>query len=263
MGRKNTDLKERHAHILELVTKNKRIEVSALAEALGVSNVTMRKDLDTLESQGVLRREHGYAVLDGMEDISGRLAYHYESKQKIAGQAVSLIQDGDTVMIENGSCCALLAEEIATQRQDVTIVTNSAFIADFVRKKGSVHLVLLGGAYQNDSQVCVGPLLKQSAGNFFVSRLFIGTDGYTREAGFTNRDHMRAQAVRDMARQATEVIVLTESEKFSSQGVVPLNISARVSTIITDDNIPDSVREDLSSQGKTILTVPADGPLPK
>jgi len=123
-------------------------------------------------------------------------------------------------------------------------------------------VVLLGGAYQNDSQVCVGPLLTQSAGNFFVSKLFIGNRRLRpKKPALRTAIICAAQAIRDMAKQATDVVVLTESEKFSSQGIVPLNITARISTIITDDNIPDSVREDLSNQGKTILTVPADGPI--
>lgn len=68
--------------ILELLTKDNKIEVSHLAEELGVSQVTMRKDLDTLESKGVIKREHGFALLCSTDDINGRIAYHYEEKEK-------------------------------------------------------------------------------------------------------------------------------------------------------------------------------------
>ena len=63
----------------------------------------------------------------------GRIAYHYEAKQKIARRAAKLIADGDTLMIESGSCCALLAEELTVSKKDLTIITNSAFIADYIR----------------------------------------------------------------------------------------------------------------------------------
>ena len=105
-------MKNRGNKILELLTKDNKIEVSHLAEELGVSQVTMRKDLDTLESKGVIKREHGFALLCSTDDINGRIAYHYEEKRKIAQKAAGLVSNGDTIMIENGSCCALLADTL-------------------------------------------------------------------------------------------------------------------------------------------------------
>ena len=108
-------MKNRGNKILELLTKDNKIEVSHLAEELGVSQVTMRKDLDTLESKGVIKREHGFALLCSTDDINGRIAYHYEEKRKIAQKAAGLVSNGDTIMIENGSCCALLADTLTAQ----------------------------------------------------------------------------------------------------------------------------------------------------
>ena len=101
--------------ILEILTERERVEVSALAEELGVSQVTMRKDLTELERRDLIRREHGWAMLRSTDNIEGRLAYHYEEKRTIARRAAELVHDGDTVMIENGSCCALLAAELAAR----------------------------------------------------------------------------------------------------------------------------------------------------
>ena len=70
------------------------------------------------------------------------MAYHYDSKQRIAQKAVESIQNGETVMIESGSCCALVALEIAQTKKDVTLITNSAFIADYIRKIGTVKIIL-------------------------------------------------------------------------------------------------------------------------
>ncbi|MDF1494821.1 DeoR/GlpR family DNA-binding transcription regulator [Caproiciproducens sp. CPB-2] len=249
-------MKGRENEILELLTEQKRVEVTVLAEKLGVSQVTVRKDLDALESKGIIRREHGYAVLRSSDDINGRIAYHYETKRLIAAKANELIHDGETIMIESGSCCALLSEELVGSKRDVTIITNSAFIAGYVRFRAEAKVILLGGVYQNESQVMVGPMVKQCAGNFCVDKLFIGTDGYTAQIGFTNSDHLRAQAVRDMAPQAEQVIVLTESGKFIRHGVVPLQLTDRIKTVITDTNIPNEIQRNLEKQGVTVLTVP-------
>ena len=120
----------RHTKILELITENKKMEVTKLSQLLSVSQVTIRKDLIQLENSGLIVREHGFATLNSSDDINNRLAYHYDIKQRIAKLAVESIEDGETVMIESGSCCALVALEIAQTKKDVTIITNSAFIDD-------------------------------------------------------------------------------------------------------------------------------------
>lgn len=249
------DLNKRTNQILEFLTEEHKIEVSDLAERLGVSQVTVRKDLDELESQGIIVREHGFACLRSTDNLHGRLAYHYEAKKKIATRAAQLISDGDTLMIESGSCCALLAEELAATKKDLTIITNSAFIADYIRGKSNFQLVLLGGIYQQDSQVLVGPMIRQCVENFFVKYFFIGTDGYSGRTGFTNRDQMRAQAVRDMARQAEQIVILTESEKFTRHGIVPLNLRDYPRTVITDSRISKEASSELEQNHIEVITI--------
>lgn len=99
-------------------------------------------------------------------------------------------------------------------KKDVTLITNSAFIADYIRKHTSIKIILLGGEYQHESQVMVGPMMRKCAEAFFVDKLFIGTDGFSIDTGFTGNDYMRCEAVKDMARQASHVIIVTESNKF-------------------------------------------------
>lgn len=243
-------MKDRTNQILELLSETHRIEVTELARILGVSQVTVRKDLDALEQKKIIRREHGYALLRSTDDINGRIACHYDAKRRIAARACELVQDGDTLFIESGSCCAILADLLYSTRKNITIVTNSAFIADYIRRNaaaGSNQTILLGGIYQPDSQALVGPMISQLAAGFFVNRFFIGTDGYTPRTGFTNCDQMRAQAVRDMSRSADGIIVLTESDKFGKHGVIRLDITDRVRAVITDDALPAEMEEELLS----------------
>lgn len=248
-------MNKRTNQILEFLTEENKIEVSQLAEKLGVSQVTVRKDLDELENQGIIVREHGFACLRSTDNLYGRIAYHYEAKKKIAKRAAELIADGDTLMIESGSCCALLAEELAASKKDLTIITNSAFIANYIRGKSNFQIVLLGGIYQQDSQVLVGPMIQQCVGNFFVRYFFIGTDGFSLRTGFTNQDQMRAQAVRDMARQAEHIMILTESEKFARHGIVPLNLRDYPRTVITDNQISEKAINELKQCGIEFITI--------
>lgn len=236
-------MNKRQSQILDLLTQNKKLKVTELSDVLNVSQVTIRKDLSALEESGIIVREHGYAKLNESDDINNRLAYHYDIKQKIAEKAVESIEDGETVMIESGSCCALVALEIAKTKKDVTLITNSAFIADYIRKTGNVRIILLGGEYQEESQVMVGPITRKCAEGFFVDKLFVGTDGFTMETGFTGNDYMRSEAVKDMAKQASNVIVVTDSVKFQQKGVVSLLDTKKVSYVYTDSNIPEDAEE--------------------
>ena len=144
---------DRTTQILALLVQEKKIEVTELSAHLGVSQVTVRKDLDAMEAQGLITREHGFAVLSSTDDIKGRLAYHYEEKKKIALRAAELVKDGDTIMIESGSCCALLAAALTELRSGITMITNSAFIADYIRRSSPLlyrrgRLVRAGRLYQ-------------------------------------------------------------------------------------------------------------------
>jgi DeoR/GlpR family transcriptional regulator of sugar metabolism len=247
---------ERESKILDLLTKHHKVEVTELSKILGVSQVTIRKDLDLLEQKHIVKRVHGYAELNSTDDINGRLAYHYETKKRIAEKAAELIHDGDTIMIESGSCCALLALQLAKKKRNITIVTNSAFIAEYIRSEAGAQVVLLGGFYQPDSQCLIGPMIKETAANYNVEYFFVGTDGWSERTGFTNKDQMRAQAVRDMASSSSKIVYLTESEKFNAAGTVPINLKGQTAMVITDAYISHDTQSLLSSQQIDVVTVP-------
>lgn len=245
---------DRRSKMLEYVIEQERVDVSELSERFGVSQVTVRKDLDHLERNGLVRRQHGYAVAIAPDDLRSRLAFHYDAKRRIAAAAADLVPHGATVMIESGSCCALLADEVSRTRRGVTIITNSAFIAGYVRD-GQAALVLLGGDYQPEAQVTVGPLVEQCLGGFHVEHLFVGVDGYTPEAGFTGKNHLRAAVVAQMAKRADQVVVLSESLKFPRQGAVPLLAASEVTRVITDSRLDATMATHLAGAGITVSTV--------
>ena len=246
---------ERHTKILELLSQYKKIEVTRLSELLSVSQVTIRKDLMQLESSGLILREHGYAALHDSDDLANRLVYHYEIKQRIASLAVADVQDGETLMIESGSCCALVALEIAKTKKNVTVITNSAFMADYIRTQGTLQIIVLGGDDQQSSQVMVGPMTRRCMEPFYVDKLFIGTDGFTADSGFTGNDYMRSETVRDMAQQAKHVIVVTESTKFSQKGLVHLIDTDHIHMVVSDDRIPEECEQYLTEQGVEVKKV--------
>ena len=115
---------DRQTKILEIVNQKKKVEVVTLSQMLEVSQVTIRKDLDALEELNFLTREHGYATMKNMSDISNRMAFCYETKQRIAEKASEIISDGETIMVESGSSCALLVKYLSETKKDITVITN-------------------------------------------------------------------------------------------------------------------------------------------
>lgn len=244
----------RHTKLLNLVNREKRISVTELSRELGVSEVTIRKDLTILEQKGLLRREHGYAVMITSDDIANQLSFNYERKHRIAMRAAETVHNGETVIIDSGACCTLLAEELATNRRDVTIITNSAFLAAFVHKQPNAHIILLGGDYQNESQVMVGPMVKKCVDNFHVDKIFVSADGFT-DAGFMSDNLMRTEAIQALAEHANQVIVLTESSTFEETGAVIAFPLQEIQMLYTDEAIEDRYIQALHEHDIHVYTV--------
>ena len=247
---------KRQAKILEIISKNKKAEVAIISELLDVSQVTIRKDLDVLENRGFIKRQHGYACLNTTDEIGRRMAINYEIKKRIAKAAAASVEENETVMIESGSCCALLAEELANAQKDITIITNSVFIANFIRFATRTRIILLGGYYQPESQVLVGPMTRKCGEIFFSDKFFVGTDGFMPGFGFTGKDHLRAQTVMDLTEYAQEIIVLTDSEKFLRHGTLGMVQLNQVSEVFTDDRIPQEVEDQLLANKILLHKVP-------
>ena len=117
-------------------------------------------------------------------------------------------------------------------------------------------MVLLGGDFQNDAQVLVGPILRVCAQQFFVDKLFVGVDGYSDALGFMSNNHLRAQAVRDMAGQAKRVFAVTESSKFQRTSTVPLAIPGGVFGVITDGGLENDAAQRLDRAGISVFRAP-------
>jgi len=248
---------QRTVKILDLLSSNKTIKSSLLAEILDVSHVTLRKDLNSLEKRGIICRTHGYVSLDGADDTGKRMAYNHSIKRRIAKAAAQTVEEGETVMLESGSCCALFAEELALARKNITIITNSAFIVNYVCKLPNIKIILLGGYFQPESQVMVGPMTIKCSEVFFSDKFFLGTDGFIPGYGFTGRDHLRVETSLELAKRANNVFILTESAKFHRRGVYNMIGLDKLAGVFTDDSIPKEAEASLKKNNIAVHKVPA------
>jgi DeoR/GlpR family transcriptional regulator of sugar metabolism len=252
-------MNNRNIRILDILTAQKSIKVNLLAEFLDVSLSTLRKDLDYLEKREIVKRTHGYVSLDGADDTGKRLAFNYSIKQRIAKAAVQIVDEGETIMLESGSCCAVFAEELAIAKKNVTIITNSIFIANYVCKLNNIKIILLGGYFQPESRVLVGPITARCGEIFYPEKYFIGADGFIFGSGFTGRDHLRVETAVELAKRAKNIYVLTDAAKFYRRGAYSLIQFDKLAGVFTDDSIPKEAEDALIKNNIQVKKVSSAG----
>ncbi len=247
-------MNKRHRAILDLLVEKKEVSVTLLAERLAVSGVTIRQDLSQLEQQGFIKRVHGGAILNDTDDISTRMAFHYKHKLNIAREAASLVNDGETVLIEAGSTNVLVSKEIAGKK-NITIITPNVFIARELKENSETSVILLGGLYQRQSESLVGSLAKLCIDHINFHKAFIGIDGFTPDAGFTGKDMMRAEIIAYIAQKSPQLFVVTDSSKFGKMELTRYFGAEDVDYVITDDGIPEKEKTFLENAGAKVVIV--------
>jgi len=240
------------AQVSQIVLKQGSRKVTDLALEIGVSEVTIRKTLSLLEKKGVVRRFHGEARPFDGDEIPFRMGAWFEEKTRIARLAASLVQPGDTILLEAGSTVAILAELLKESRE-LSVITPNLFIARLFR--GSrVRVIVLGGLYQEQSESLVGPTVKTMLADMTFSKAFIGVTGYTRETGFTLNDSHRAETTQAILSRGAKNYVLTDSSKFGASHLAPIcQDLSLIHTVITDKGISDDDKAYLESCGVTVL----------
>jgi DeoR/GlpR family transcriptional regulator of sugar metabolism len=250
-------INSRVVKIMEILAANRNVKTNLLAEMLDVSRATLRKDLDNLEKRGMICRRHGFVSLDAADNTGRRMAVSHSIKRRIAKAAVQIVEEDETIMIESGSCCALFAEELSLSGKNVTIITNSVFIANHVSKMQNIKIILLGGCLQPESQVLVGQTTENCSRQFFTDKFFLGTNGFIHDYGFTGRDCLRAETSTELAKCAKKTFVLTEASKFKQRGAYNLMPFDKLAGIFTDDGIPKEAEASLIKNNVKLHKVPS------
>ena len=254
---------QRREQIVALIRNDGRASVEALADGVGASRETVRRDLAELDSRGLVRKVHGGAVTiepglagAGREGpFASRLLQNVGAKRAIAAAARRLISPGDSLFIDTGSTTLLFAEELANIA-GLTVITNSAAIAALAAKAADSQVFMLGGSYRRGGQETVGELAIEQVRQFRATHAFL-TVGAVSIAGFMDFDLAEAQVARAMARQAGEVTVLADASKMGCTGVFeigPLGLARR----LVSDAVPAELREAAGAAGVEIVDAAID-----
>ncbi len=236
---------ERHQVILQLLDSKNSVSVAELVERFGVSEMTVRRDLDALERQGLLQRVHGGAILArgrGYEPpFLNRRLVRIAEKQRIAEKAVAYVQEGDSLALDVGTTTLEVARQLK-DRRNLTIITPSFRIAGLLAELPHNRVILTGGILRPGELSLIGRLAEDAFRNFFVDKLFLGVGGIDLDAGLTEYNIEDAQVKQAMIRSAKEVIVVADASKFGRVAFAAVAPLEKITRIITDSSIdPDIV----------------------
>lgn len=248
------ELADRERLILDLITAKGSASVSGLALDLGVSEVTIRSDLRSLEEKGLVGRTRGGVYPAFHRDILERQRQHVEEKHRIAKAAADLVRDGDRIMIEAGTTTALVARYLIGKR-DVQVVTNSTLVFSYARLNPALAITMTGGIFRRETESMVGPLAVRSIEDFNVRLAFVGTDGFGVARGMTTQLVEGAEIVRAMCARAEESWLLADSSKYGKTGFVSVLPLSGVDGIVTDSGLGAAARAEISELGARIEIV--------
>jgi len=240
---------ERTNYILDRLAREGEVSVAQLASDLGVSPVTVRASLKSLDEQGYLVRTHGGARPTTFRNIHLRQNDRVEIKERIARAAADMIHDDDRIMIEAGTTCALIVKYLAGKR-GVQVLTNSVLVFANARSNPNLNITLTGGHFRAESESLVGPVAERAINDFNARVAFLGTDGFSVDRGLTTQLVEGGQVGSIMRTRAQETWLLADSSKYGEAGFVSFMGIDEVTGIITDDEIPEESIKELAERTK-------------
>ena len=258
---------ERQARILKELQLHEAVRVADIAAALSVSEMTIRRDIEALDSNGLLRKIHGGAMrlarlsalepgflLNADKQLDGKLA--------IAAQALTLIQPGMTLALTGGTTtyqlAALLAVEL-DRLHHLTVVTNSLKAAEVLdRQQGSSGLkVIITGGERTPSEALVGPVARRVLNYLNTDMCFMGVHGIDAERGLTSPNWLEAETNAAFIQATSRLIILADSTKFHVRSLASIAAIDAVDTIITDGSVKAATTDVFSARVPHFITAPS------
>ena len=248
----------RRQQILNLLEETGSLDVGDLADRFAVSVVTIRKDLDDLERQGLLQRTFGGAVFSHRSRFNRsfleRASEHLREKRAIAVAALEYIKDGDTIILDAGTTTLALAQLLKQHVKSAFIITCSVPVALEVSSAG-YDILLLGGMIRNKSLALLGRETLWMLDRYRADKAFLGSSGFTIEKGHTTPNPEDAQIKEAIMRVSLEKYVLVDSSKFGDQCLTRFANLRDVDLTITDSRLPKAKIKALEAAGAALRIV--------
>jgi DeoR/GlpR family transcriptional regulator of sugar metabolism len=231
---------QRREKILELIREDGHAKVLDLSRIFKVTEVTIRQDLEKLENEGSITREHGGAYLNNMDlnvrNFSLQNQENLAEKMMIAHKALEFIEDGDTIILDSGSTTTELAK-IITGFRNLTVITNALNIALILGAESGITLIVTGGEFKAPTLSLTGQKAADFFQNLHVDKLFLATAGVSLKSGLTYPGISDLCVKRAMIESANETYLLADSSKIGKNAFASLGALSLINYLITDSGI--------------------------
>lgn len=252
----------RRRRILEWIQEEGSARVRDLALAFQVSEATIRQDLERLETEGVITREHGGAFLNPITSPAGSMVLHHQEnmdkKRRIGALAASLVKDGETLILDAGTTTTEIAMRL-TSRRDLTLITNALNIAIILGAVPTFAVHMPGGQFKSPTLSLSGDKCVEYFSNVFAGKLFLATAGVGLESGLTYPSFADLQLKEAMIKAAERVYLVADSTKINKSSFTRLGSLDVIHSFITDDGISDADAKEFERRGIELLIAPKNG----
>jgi len=234
----------RQNEIIQILQREEEIRVSEVSELFGVSQNTIRRDLEELEKMGLVKKVYGGAIISEKfptSDLPYRIreSSMVEEKKEIGSIVSKLIQNGESIILDLGTTTLEIAKNLH-EKAHLTVITNNFSIVEELRRNPHIQLIVAGGEYRETSKGCVGGYTEEFFSKIYqVDRTFLSCGGITPEQGVMNPNHYELKTKREMIRAGQEVYVVTTSDKIGKTSFASVCPLSEVDAIITDKHLPE------------------------
>ncbi len=253
---------ERQSRIVQLINERQTLSVAEMAALFGVSDMTIRRDLERLQERGILERTHGGASVlkrpTGDHPYYARLSEQVQEKAAIARLAATLIHEGDTIVLDAGTTIARLAGLLLNMRE-LTVITNSIHAINELQHARGINLIVTGGTLWEPTVSLVGPVAISTLHRFAADKAFLATPAVSLEAGITNSNLYEAEVKAKMIEIAREKILLADHTKFGRTSYAKVAPLSALTCLITDDGVSPATLGRLRGDGLQVMVATVAG----
>jgi DeoR family transcriptional regulator of aga operon len=247
---------ERRMQILQMVRSAGRVKVNELAVQFNTSAVTIRNDLNDLHQRGLVLRSHGGAVLPDPihreSPVDERLKAHAAEKLRIGVLAATLINDGETIILDSGTTTLEIARQLKN-KQGLQVITNGVNIAAELLDARGVQVFIVGGTVRGESASISGRFAEQMLAEFSADKMFLSGAGCDIDFGVSGGNLEETMVNRAMLSISREIILVADASKFSRRSMARIAPFSEVDTVISDTSLAEDVQVRLRTLGCNLL----------
>ncbi len=249
---------ERRKEIMRWIKKEKSVRVTKLSERFKVTEETVRRDLEKLENEGLIKRTYGGAVLERL--VSDDLPYadrekvNMEQKRLIALRAAELVQDGETIFID-ASTSALEVIKHVNKNIHITVITNSMHAIHQLSQYKNIHLIGIGGNLNDKTFSFEGAMATRFIDHYYADKIFFSVKGISKERGMMDSRAALAEIKSHMIANAKEVILVIDESKFDQSALVGIIDTEAVDVVVTENKLDKQWQDYFKKEEVQVIVV--------